>query len=145
MKILFVCRRNNGRSQLAKGLYNHLTKSNDASSAGIEVDNPGQLLKDRAQQPTSQVKYIIQVMRDIGVDARGFERTSIEDLNLNVYDRIILLLEHEMVPDDLAALSNVEVWNIDDPQGGGLAAAQLASVQIKEKIVQMLDSQTDTI
>lgn len=122
MKVLFVCRRNNGRSQLAKGLCSKVAGI-DADSAGIEVDSPGQLLRERALQPTSQVKYIIQVMDEVGVDVREYARTSVENHDLSQYDKVVLLFEANKVPQDLAKLPNAEVWNIDDPQGKGLEAA----------------------
>ena len=42
MKILFVCWSNIGRSQVAMSFYNHLTGTNGASSAGTEVEMPGE-------------------------------------------------------------------------------------------------------
>lgn len=138
MKVLFVCRRNNGRSQLAKGLCSNMTGI-DADSAGIEIDYPGQLLSERALQPTSQVKYIIQVMDQVGIDVRKYVRTPVENYDLGKYDKVVLLLEADKVPQDLAKLPNAEIWNIDDPQGKGLEAARHTRDLLQDRIGRSLN------
>ena len=40
MKVLFVCRGNVGRSQMAEAYYNFFTKSNMATSAGTDPTTP---------------------------------------------------------------------------------------------------------
>ena len=41
MKVLFVCRSNAGRSQIACALFQKITKNHEAASAGIEVSKDG--------------------------------------------------------------------------------------------------------
>ncbi len=52
MEILFVCRANVGRSQMAAGLFNKYSKTHHADSVGFQVDGyygqTGQILKDFA-------------------------------------------------------------------------------------------------
>lgn len=62
MKVLFVCRGNVGRSQMAAEFYNDL-KPGDAASAGTTVDLPGQKLKHR-----SGANEVVSAMREKGLD-----------------------------------------------------------------------------
>lgn len=134
MDVLFVCRRNNGRSQLAEGLYKLIAQSDSAESAGLEVDAPGQRLGDRALLPTSKVGLIIQAMAEVGVDVSDYQRTSITDLRLQDYGKVILLLEPEHIPPELAQLDNAEVWHIDDPQGKGIDEVRATRDAIRDRI-----------
>ena len=65
MKIIFVCKANHGRSQLAEALFNNLAKGkHTAFSAGTKViredaNREGQIISD---------PNIITVMKEVGLD-----------------------------------------------------------------------------
>ena len=42
MKVLFVCKNNAERSQIAEAIFNRLSRGSSASSAGVEVDKEGE-------------------------------------------------------------------------------------------------------
>lgn len=50
MKILFVCRGNVARSQMTEKIYNTLTRSHDAQSAGTQAEFEGETLADRKNE-----------------------------------------------------------------------------------------------
>lgn len=141
MKVLFVCRRNNGRSQLARALYNLLTKSNDADSCGIEVDQPGQLLGDRSKQPGSEVDKVIAVIKEVGPDISKTPRRQFQINMLNDYDKVIVMLEPEMVPEYLKNQPNVEFWQMKDPKGEGIEGMRRGRDAIKARIEEVIARQ----
>lgn len=74
MKILFVCRGNNCRSQIAEAVYNRLTGSNDASSAGTQVEINGETIGD-ARKRRNHKSFTVDVMRDSGYNIEDVSRT----------------------------------------------------------------------
>lgn len=130
MKILFICRANTGRSQVAEALYNNLTNSNIGESAGINVDNPGQKLSDR-----EGAVNIIEVMREYGIDMSNNARKQLDDKMVDAYDKLIVIMaDPEIIPKWIKANPKTEVWAISDAKGQGLEATRGIVKQIKERV-----------
>lgn len=140
MKVLFVCRRNNGRSQIAKGIYNLLTKSKDADAAGVEINIDGQLLKERALEPGSEAGIVIGVMGELGVDVSDSPRTQLTHEMLDRYDRVVVIMDQEHAPDYLRNNHAVEFWRIEDPKGNDINGVRETRDLIRAKIEQMLET-----
>ncbi|MEK6898456.1 MAG: low molecular weight phosphatase family protein [Nanoarchaeota archaeon] len=112
MKILFVCRGNVGRSQIAELLFNKLSK-HEASSSGIKVnEKEGQKLKE-----LSSAKLVIDSMKEEGADVSENIRKQLKPEMLNKFDKIIVMSEPDVIPEYLFNRNNVEFWDIKDPKG----------------------------
>jgi protein-tyrosine-phosphatase len=109
VKVLFVCRANIGRSQAASELYNKL-RLGTGCSAGTIVDLPGQLLKNQAVAST-----ILSVMWERGIDMSNNQRTAIESLTCDDFDKIVIMAELQSTPVWLENHPKSVRWNIDDP------------------------------
>lgn len=131
MKILFVCRGNVGRSQMAAEFYNKLYPG-DAESAGTIVDLPGQKLKDRRK-----LVEVVVVMKEYGIDMSENQRTQLTSAMLDKYDKIIVMAEPETIPDYLHGNSRVEIWNVEDAKDKPLDKARIIRDQIKELIADL--------
>lgn len=108
-KVLFVCRSNVARSQMAKELYN-LRNHGGADAMGIRVDEPGQKLKEIAITP-----YIFDVMDEVGINMRNNERIKLDLNKLQGYQKIIVMLDDtSQVPEYLQRDPRVEFWDIED-------------------------------
>lgn len=140
MKVLFVCQRNNGRSQIAKALYNKLTDTNDADSAGTEVDNDGQLLKDRAAEKGSEVSKVIDIMKELDIDVSSAKRSLLKPDTLNNYDKIVAIMKPETMPQYLANHPKMEHWNIEDPRVKDLNGVRQTRDQIKSQTSKLIKS-----
>jgi len=108
MKVLFVCRANSGRSQIAMELYNQLHPG-EAESAGTIVEEPGQELINR---PTARIG--ISIMKEVGIDMTHNKRRQLTAEMLNEYDLIIVLAEPEVIPDYLYSANNVLLRPVED-------------------------------
>jgi protein-tyrosine-phosphatase len=128
MKVLFVCRANSGRSQIAMELYNQLHPG-EAFSAGTMVNQPGQKLKYRK---TAQIG--IRVMKEVGIDMSENKRTQLVPEMLKNFDKVIVLAEPEAVPDYLHERSNVELHPIEDIRNKNHEEA----LRIREQIRQLV-------
>ncbi|WP_286236595.1 hypothetical protein [Neptuniibacter halophilus] len=107
MNILFVCRHNAIRSQIAMILANHLGKGNvTAVSAGIE--------------PTPVPEFIQQWAAGINKQAQPLQSTQLETLADQHFDMIITLCDksHQAIPELASDREHIR-WDFshpDDPE-----------------------------
>ncbi len=132
MKVMFVCRGNTGRSQVAMEYFKQLSNGKAASSGTI-VDNPGQLLKDR-----EGAKIVIQAMQEHGIDMSNNPRTQLTPDVLKDYDKIIVMAEPETIPAWLSGNPKVEVWNVLDIKDQPIEVARQLRDQIRSKVEALL-------
>jgi protein-tyrosine-phosphatase len=123
---------------MAKGIYNKLSTSGRAESAGTEVNKDGQLLKDRAAEPGSEVGRVITTMAELNIDVANYRRTLLKPGDLEHYDRVVVIMKPETIPDYLRDNPNVEVWDIEDPKTKDEAGVRQTRDMIKAKIIEML-------
>ena|SRR5579862_739537 len=119
MKVLFVCRANSGRSQMAMELYNRLHPG-EAESAGTQVDEPGQELHNRKTAASA-----IEAMKQMDIDISNNTRRQLTPEMLPNYDYIVVLAETKSIPAYLNSWPAAEMWHIADTkkQGPERAAA----------------------
>lgn len=123
---------------MAKGLYNKLAGSQDADSAGVTVDKDGQTLQERANEPGSEVQKVIDVMAEVGVDASRFRRTQFDIGTFKAYDKVIVILNPDKVPEELRVHSKVEIWDINDPKVKDLNGVRETRDEVEQKIRETL-------
>ncbi|MES2623117.1 MAG: low molecular weight phosphatase family protein [Patescibacteria group bacterium] len=119
MKILFICRGNVGRSQMAEMLFNDKTKGvHISTSAGTRVlakdgvtSRHGQLLKD-----LPGASKVVDVMSEIGLDAGDNARIQLTPEMLDEYDKVIYMSEPHATPDYLSNRDKVIYWEVEDPK-----------------------------
>ncbi len=137
MKILFVCWANVGRSQIAAELYNKLTGTKDAKSAGTEVMHPGKTLSERRSRRGGT--YIIDVMKeDEGIDVSKNTRTQIDEDMLDEYDKIISMAQPEYTPEWLSKHPRYVYWEVSDPMDRGISATRKAKREIEAKVKELI-------
>jgi arsenate reductase len=138
MKVLFVCWQNIGRSQMAKALYNQLTKSNDSDSAGTQVDIPGETLQERREQGKS-ASHTIDIMQKEGIDVSGSKRKQLTKAMLGNYDLVINMAQPEYTPSWLSEAPNYINWDVEDPGGKGYESTLEAEKDIKTRVLHLID------
>ena len=103
--ILFVCVGNSGRSQMAEAIFNKLKPDGfRAISAGTK--------------PAEDVNpLIVQVLREIGIDASNARPKPISPEMITEAERIITMGCQASSFCPARFLSRVEDWHIEDPKG----------------------------
>lgn len=111
MKVLFVCRINVNRSQIAAAIFNRISKKNHATSAGMspKMKNIGTLISKDSLSP-------IIPMKEYGYD---LSHKRVRKLNRHLAeraDKIVLIFSKKKytgtLPSYLEKMPNVEWWDI---------------------------------
>jgi protein-tyrosine-phosphatase len=115
MKILFVCKANVGRSQVAQVTFEGLSR-HETSSAGAAADEilardprPSRMLKD------GTAKYSIPYMKEHGIDMGDRLRTQLTPQMVSESDRVIVIMPKSDWPEYLLASGNTVLWDLPDP------------------------------
>lgn len=129
MKILFVCKGNVGRSQMAAALFNKYSGIK-AFSAGTKVfEKEGQKLKE-----IPLAEPVIRFMKKEQIDIAENVRTQLTPEMVKEFDKIITMAESETIPEYLSKSNNAEFWDIEDPGGMDNNGYEKIISQIKSKI-----------
>ncbi len=148
-KVLFVCYANISRSQTGKALYNELTGSQNAESAGLDVDQqPGETIAIRNEKwakklgvETYRSKAQDLLLEEYNIDIANEPRMQVMPEMLKDYDLVVNIAEKWQTPDWLRG-DNVIWWDVKDP---GFAKtpeekeklARKAIVEIEKRVRQL--------
>ncbi len=113
MKVLFVCRGNIGRSQIAKEFCNAFSHGRiEADSCGTMVgENNGKLITDSFDKAVNDIRS----MKELGIDMSLNRRKQLNSKLLKDVDQIIVMAEKETWPQYLLNNAKVVYWEIANP------------------------------
>ena len=132
MKVLFVCRGNVGRSQMAQALFEKLSGLK-SFSVGTRVNFEGQKIGD-----IEPAKFVISSMKKYGSDiSTNFVKQLTPEM-ISEFDKIIVMAESETVPNYLKGNKKAEFWEIEDPKGKDENFHRKTILQIEKKILELI-------
>jgi len=123
--ILFVCKGNSGRSQMAEAFFNSLSKRGKAISAGT---NP-----DKEIHP-----WTIQLMREVGIDVVHQKPKLLTDELIRKADKIIIMDSDLLEDIPSENLSKLENWQIEKLLGKPIERVREIRDEIRERIEQLI-------
>lgn len=133
MKVLFICKGNYFRSQIAEAIYNKITNSHDASSAGTytgAIDEPeGQKLADLFEQ-----EYF-SAMRAHGLELESKITKKLTPEMLAKADAVVSMAEEPYIPDFLRNDKRVIWWDVPNPDVVDREMREVIYEQIKRLIM----------
>lgn len=127
-KIMFVCKKNSRRSQMAEGFTKVLgTGKVEVSSSGLA---------------SSEVDPItVQVMSEIGIDISNQTSKALSDFNPEDYDAVISLCGCGVnLPESWVLREVFEDWQLDDPEGESIDTFRRVRDEVKERVVKLIAS-----
>lgn len=129
-KVMFVCKKNSCRSQMAEGFARILGDGKIAvTSSGLEASKV---------HPTA-----IQVMSEIGADITNQTSKPLSDFNPEDYDAVISLCGCGVnLPEAWVLREVFEDWQLDDPDGQPIETFHRVRDEIKERVVKLIESLT---
>jgi len=130
MKILFVCKHNLGRSQIAQAFFNHLTSTNDAKSAGTFIG----MYPEKTLGEFSEETRATKVMREIGLDLTKAPRRQITPVLVRGFDQIISFVPRAELPQWLQDNTKVRVWSVKNYPAQDMEAVRQQRDEIIKKV-----------
>lgn len=129
-RVMFVCKKNSRRSQMAEGFAKTLGEGKiSVSSSGLQA---------------SQVDPIsVQVMNEIGINIGTQTSKALSDFNPEDYDAVISLCGCGVnLPEAWLRREVFEDWQLDDPEGEAIATFRRVRDEIKERVAKLVESLT---
>ena len=126
-RIMFVCKRNSCRSQMAEGFARQLGAGKIAvTSSGLEASRV---------HPTA-----IQVMQEIGIDISDQTSNPLSEFQAENYDAVVSLCGCGVnLPEAWVMRELFEDWQLEDPDGQPLATFHRVRDEIKERVEQLIE------
>lgn len=141
MKMLFICRANVGRSQMAATLFSKMAPEHVAISAGTSVvDKEGNTRDGQKLKDLPAAAHVIACLAEEGIDAQENARQQLTPAMVANADRIIVMAELETIPEYLQDSPKAVYWNITDPKGADLEAHRATRDIIRTMITKLISS-----
>ncbi|WP_191757752.1 arsenate reductase, glutathione/glutaredoxin type [Komarekiella delphini-convector] len=127
-RVMFVCKKNSRRSQMAEGFARTLGAGKIAvSSSGLESSHV---------DPKS-----VDIMSEIGIDISNQTSKALSDFNPEDYDAVISLCGCGVNLPEAWVLRDVfEDWQLDDPEGQSIETFRRVRDEVKERVVKLIES-----
>ncbi len=135
MKILFICRGNVGRSQMAEALFRkRFGNLYEVMSAGTKLSGPEQPIGELMPQ----IEEVLAVMKEEGIDISMSVRKQLTEEMLTNADRVFVVMEKdEELPEYLLVSPKPIRWSIADPKGKDVDFTREVKDQIKKLIFEL--------
>jgi arsenate reductase (thioredoxin) len=127
-KIMFVCKKNSRRSQMAEGFARTLAKGQ------IAVDSSG--LESSHIDPVT-----LEVMSEIGIDLSNQISKPLSNFKPEDYNAVISLCGcGANLPEKWVIRDVFEDWQLDDPEGESIETFRRVRDEVKERVVKLIAS-----
>lgn len=129
-KVMFVCKKNSCRSQMAEGFARTLGEGKiSVTSSGLEASQV---------HPTA-----VQVMSEIGIDITDQKSKALSDFKAEDYDIVISLCGCGVnLPEDWVLREVFQDWQLDDPDGQPIEVFHRVRDEVKERVAKLVESVT---
>ena len=126
-KVMFVCRRNSCRSQMAEGFARELGEGKiQVASSGLEASRV---------HPTA-----IEVMSDVDIDIDNQTSDALSNFNAEDYDAVISMCGcGTNLPPEWVTQEVFEDWELDDPDGQPIETFHRVRDEIKERVTKLIE------
>jgi len=128
MNVLFICRGNVGRSQMAPAFFNALSKKHKAIGAGTHISG-------KEGQPIHE--FVIGCMAELGYDLSKCTKKQLTPKMAGETDRIIVMTEKKDLPDYID-MRKVVFWNVEDAKGMSYEFHRKVRDQIKSLVEKLV-------
>ncbi|WP_027842683.1 arsenate reductase, glutathione/glutaredoxin type [Mastigocoleus testarum] len=125
-KVMFVCKKNSRRSQMAEGFSRSLGKGKiSVVSSGLEASYV---------DPKT-----VEIMAEIGIDISNQTSQALSDFNPGDYDAVISLCGCGVnLPPEWVTREVFEDWQLDDPEGHGIETFRRIRDEVKQRVEKLI-------
>ena len=140
MKILFICKNNQFRSQMAAAIYNQITRTEDADSAGTYVgsaDVPeGTIIEGYFRTPD-----FFELMEENGMNIRSNRTKKLLPEMIENANIVVSIVQEPFIPDFLRNNEKVVWWEVADPSFATRDVSEKTYSEIRGLVEQLISSE----
>lgn len=125
---------------MAEAIYNRLTNSTDASSAGTRVEGVGDTLAEFNKRP-GVTSFTVDVMRDDGFNIEDKKQKQLTQDMLAKYDLVVSMAAKQFTSAWLSSAPNYVYWKIPDPKGRSYEVTKRAKDAVEQKVRELIVTQ----
>lgn len=127
-KIMFVCKKNSRRSQMAEGFARTLGDGKVAvASSGLEASHV---------DPRT-----VEIMSEVGIDISNQTSKPLSDFNAEDYDAVISLCGCGVnLPEEWVTREVFQDWQLDDPEGKPIDTFRRVRAEVKARVEKLVQS-----
>ena len=127
-KVMFVCKHNSRRSQMAEGF--------------TRIFGEGKVAVASSGLAASEVDPItVEVMDEVGIDISNQTSQPLSDFNSDEYNTVISLCGCGVnLPEEWVLRDVFEDWQLDDPAGQSIETFRRVRDEVKERVIKLIDS-----
>ena len=127
-RVMFVCKKNSCRSQMAEGFARHLGEDKiSVTSSGLEASEVN--------------STAVEVMSEIGIDISGQTSKPLSDFQPQDYDIVISLCGCGVnLPEAWVLREVFQDWQLDDPADQPIETFHRVRDEIKERVKALIES-----
>ncbi|MGF1934129.1 MAG: arsenate reductase, glutathione/glutaredoxin type [Nostoc sp. ChiQUE02] len=127
-KVMFVCKHNSRRSQMAEGF--------------MRIFGEGKVAVASSGLAASEVDPVtVEVMDEVGIDISNQTSKPLSDFNSDDYNAVISLCGCGVnLPEEWVLRDVFEDWQLDDPAGQSIETFRRVRDEVKERVVKLIDS-----
>ncbi|WP_200892434.1 arsenate reductase, glutathione/glutaredoxin type [Aliterella atlantica] len=125
-KIMFVCKKNSRRSQMAEGFARKLGAGKVAvASSGLEASHV---------DPKT-----VEIMSEVGIDISNQKSKPLSDFKAEDYDAVISLCGCGVnLPEEWVLREIFQDWQLDDPEGQSIDTFRRVRDEVKERVEKLV-------
>ncbi len=136
-KVIFICRGNVFRSQIARGIYNKLAYPLVAESYGTCVEKDG--LANSRITVVHGMEHTVDMLKEEGIDIGGEYCKQVTPENLKGATKIIMMAERDLIPEWLNKYE-YEYWEVPNPTVVTSEIARSTIELLREKVRGLVNS-----
>ncbi|MBD2608765.1 arsenate reductase, glutathione/glutaredoxin type [Scytonema hofmannii FACHB-248] len=127
-KVMFVCKKNSRRSQMAEGFARTLGEGKiSVNSSGLEASHV---------DPKT-----VDIMSEIGVDISNQTSKALTDFQAEDFDAVISLCGCGVnLPEAWVLREVFQDWQLDDPEGQPIETFRRVRDEVKQRVVKLIES-----
>ncbi|MBD0263005.1 MAG: arsenate reductase, glutathione/glutaredoxin type [Tolypothrix sp. Co-bin9] len=127
-RVMFVCKKNSRRSQMAEGFARTFGKGKiSVNSSGLEASHV---------DPKT-----VDIMSEINIDISNQTSKPLTDFNPEDFDAVISLCGCGVnLPEAWVLREVFQDWQLDDPEGQPIETFRRVRDEVKERVVKLIES-----
>lgn len=137
MKVLFVCKNNQFRSQMAASIYNQMTGAEEAGSAGTYVGSAS-VPEGAVIEGFFRTADFFEFMEENGMKIRGNRTKKLLPEMVENASIVVSIVQEPFIPDFLRNNEKVIWWKVEDPTFVTRDVSEKTYNQIKSLVEQLL-------